>query len=124
MMARANRGRTKVGTSAGPAYPIIHRVSQCKLPTPLAEAGVDGSGSKASVSRRRRRDDRRWTARAVVKVTGRESRSSVNNAGVERVSIVRGEIHPVGADRVLGSAHLDGLALIERADGDLRLVEE
>jgi hypothetical protein len=35
-----------------------------------------------------------------------------------------GEVHPVGTDRVLGSAYLDGLGLIERPDDDRRLAEE
>jgi hypothetical protein len=57
---------------------------------------------------------------------GREhrTRALVNHCRVARVRVMCGEIHPVGADRVLGSAYLDGLGLIERADGDRRLAEQ
>ena len=49
-------------------------------------------------------------------VAGDECRSLVRQRAGVGGRIVRGEIHPVRAHKVLGSAHVERLRLIQRAD--------
>src|SRR6185437_16301893 len=68
------------------------------------------------------RSDRRALSRLYL--AGGECGALVDHAPVVRVRVVRGKVQPVRADRIFGSADLDRLRLIERADGDRRLTEE
>src|SRR6201994_318318 len=68
---------------------------------------------------------RRWNVCATrAEVVGGEVHPLGNDAAVGYVGIMRGEIHPVRADRVLDGAHLNGLRLIQRSDDNLRLAED
>src|ERR1700758_3277188 len=82
-----------------------------------------GLSAKASAGRRRPGAGRR-RGRTSAKTTGRKGRALINYCAVGRVRLMCVEIHPVGTDRVLGSAYLDGLGLIERSDDDRRLAEK
>src|SRR5437588_12306129 len=87
-----------------------------------------GSGAGAEVGGARHRPPAgtrtRWPASALGKKTGRKSRALINNWRVGRIRFVYVETPAVGTDRVRGSAYLDGLGLIERADNDWRRTEE
>src|SRR4051812_34913181 len=100
-----------------------HPKWQLRLPQGLATKAL-GRRRRPDDGCRRARTRDRWRARTSAKTTGRKGRALVNYCAVGRVRLMHVEIHPVGTDRVLGSAYLDGLGLIERPDDDRRLAEK
>jgi hypothetical protein len=100
-----------------------YRHAQQRLRQGLS-AKASAGRRRPGAGRRRARTRTRWRARTSAKTTGRKGRALINYCAVGRVRLMCVEIHPVGTDRVLGSAYLYGLGLIERSDDDRRLAEK
>jgi hypothetical protein len=78
-----------------------------------ATGAAGGSASEAPV-----RPGHRSCVASAAKVTGGKSRPLLEHGSVVCVGVVRGEVQPVGAHRIVGSAYLDRLGRIGGANDD------